>query len=43
MGQSISFGLSQWDVDELVAYSKGAREWSRAAWWCVRGGERGAA
>ena len=29
MGQAASLGLTQYDVDELIAYSKGACEW----WW----------
>ena len=31
MGQAASLGLTQYDVDELIAYSKGACEW----WWVV--------
>lgn len=29
MGQSMSFGLTQFDVDELIAFSKGACECER--------------
>lgn len=27
MGQAASLGLTQYDVDELIAYAKGACEW----------------
>lgn len=47
MGQSMSFGLTQYDVDELIAYCKGACEsWESDGGWgfrCRRGSRRQAA